>query len=104
MKCFGCLLLLLSLILCSCTTHTVSHDIADDTINAATALESSLSANCKTEAINARLSQIKTQIPQIIKACESEKQAIEQEKIRWKWSFLGLLFVVSVFVARRVVK
>ena len=104
MKWFGYLLLLLSLILCSCGTHTVSHNIAGDALNATTALENSLSADCKTEVINARLDQIKTQIPQIIKACESEKQVIEQEKTRWKWSFLGLFAVVLAYILRKVVK
>ena len=102
MKWFGCFFVLF--ILSSCATHTASHNIADNTLNATTALEKTLPTNCKSEAIIARLDQIKTQIPQIIKTCEQEKQVIEQEKIRWKWSCLGLLFVVGVFILKKVVK
>ena len=102
MKWYGLLCLLF--ILSSCGTYTVSHNIADDTLNATTALENSLSVDCKTDVINARLDQIKTQIPQIIKSCESEKQVIEQEKIRWKWSFLGLLTFVLAYILRKVIK
>ena len=102
MKWFGFCLLLL--ILSSCGTPTTSHNIADGATNSANALEQSLSKDCATSAIKTQITAIKTQIKAIVSACDTEKQVINQEKIRWKWSFLGLLIVVSMFVLRKVVK
>ena len=82
----------------------VSNTIADNAITAATALEQSLPAECKTEAITTQITVVKTQIRAIKNACETEKSAIEQEKTRWKWSFWGMLILIGAYIARKLLK
>lgn len=104
MKCFGCLLLLLSLILCSCTTHTVSHNIADNTINQITALEQSINEKCATDSIKTQINMIKSQIKAINGACDTEKAEITAEKNKYKIAFWSLVVIIGLFVSRKIIK
>ena len=99
-KCFGLFLVLF--MLSSCGAQSVSHDIAQNAINATTALEQSLPAQCATENIKNQINGIKSQIKTISTACETEKRVIEQEKLRWKWSFFALLAAIGLYVARKI--
>lgn len=104
MKCFGCLLLLLSLVLCSCTTHTVSHNIADNTINQITALEQSINEKCATDSIKTQINVIKSQIKAINGACDTEKAEITAEKNKYKIAFWSLVVIIGLFVSRKIIK
>ena len=95
MKCFGCLLLLLSLVLCSCTTHTVSHNVAQNTINQITALEQSIDEKCTTNAIKTQINVIKSQIKAINDACDTEKAEITAEKNKYKIAFWSLIIIIG---------
>ena len=97
------LILLVLFCVTGCSQNTVSHNIADNAINQATVIEQSLPSNCATESIKTQIKGIKSEIIAIVNACETEKQVIEQEKIRWKWSFLGLALVVAAYIARRLI-
>jgi hypothetical protein len=46
----------------------------------------------------------KSQIKTINKVCDTEKAEITAEKVRWKWAFWGLFIVVSIFIAKKVIK
>ena len=99
------ILLVFTVLLSGCAKQPVaSETIAEGAINAATAIEQTLPKECATQAIKTQITALKTQIKAITVASQSEKQIIEQEKIRWKWSFLALLFVVGAFVLRKVLK
>lgn len=104
MKCFGCLLLLLSLVLCSCTTHTVSHNIADNTINQITALEQSINEKCATDSIKTQINVIKSQIKAINGACDTEKAEITAEKNKYKIAFWSLVVIIGLFISRKIIK
>lgn len=93
-----CLLFILS----SCATHTASHDIADSATTSATALEQSLSKECATKAIKTQINVIKSQINAIKTTCDTEKEVIEQEKIRWKWAFIALVMAIIVYIGKRL--
>ena len=99
--CFTILLILT--VLTSCAKQPVaSETIADSAISAATAIEQALPKECATQAIKTQITALKTQIKAITAASESEKQVIEQEKIRWKWAFLSLVMAVALFIAKKV--
>lgn len=99
------ILLILTLLSNGCSKQPVaSESIANSAINATTALEQSLPVTCATDGIKAQITAIKTQITAIATACETEKQVITQEKIRWQWSFFALLAVVIVYILKRITK
>lgn len=93
------------LVLSACAKNPpVSETIANNAINATTALEQSLSADCKTDAIITQITVVKTQIRAITNACEKEKDTITSEKVRWMWSFWGLVGLIGLYVARKILK
>lgn len=99
--CFTILLILT--VLTSCAKQPVaSETIAEGAISAATAIEQTLPKECATQAIKTQITALKTQIKAITAASESEKQVIEQEKIRWKWAFLSLVMAIALFIAKKV--
>lgn len=102
MRCFGLLLLLF--VLSSCGTHTVSHNIADNTINQITALEQSINEKCATDSIKTQINVIKSQIKAINGACDTEKAEITAEKNKYKIAFWSLVVIIGLFVSRKIIK
>lgn len=102
MRCFGLLLLLF--MLSSCGTHTVSHNIADNTINQITALEQSINEKCATDSIKTQINVIKSQIKAINGACDTEKAEITAEKNKYKIAFWSLVVIIGLFVSRKIIK
>jgi len=102
MKWFGLFLSLF--VLSSCAKHTVSHNIADNTINQITALEQSINEKCATDSIKTQINVIKSQIKAINSACDTEKAEIKAEKIKWQTAFWGLFIVVAVFILKKIAK
>jgi len=98
------ILLVFTLLLNGCRTQTATESVAESVINTTTALEKSLTAECKTEAITSQIWAIKTQIKAIQTTCQTEKDKITQEKLRWKWAFWALVLVVGAYLARKVIK
>lgn len=99
-----CGLFLSLFILSSCTTHTVSHNIADNTINQITALEQSINEKCATDAIKTQINVIKSQIKAINGACDTEKAEITAEKNKYKIAFWSLVVIIGLFVSRKIIK
>jgi len=85
-------------------TAPVSETITENAITATTALEQTLTEECKTDAIKTQLTVVKTQIRAINNACVAEKQAITQEKRKWQMGFWALLALIGLYVARKVLK
>ena len=99
------ILLVLTFLISGCSRKApVSQDIANNAINTATTIENNLPVECKTEPIMSQLSDIKTQIRSITKACETEKDAISAEKKRWQWAFYGSVIIIGLFFAKKVLK
>ena len=91
--------------MCSCVRQPVASDsIANSAQNSLVALEKTLTDTCNTPAIKSQLEAIKTQIIAIQDSCAIEKEVITQEKIKWKWAFMGLAMVVLAYIARKILK
>ena len=82
----------------------VSETITENAITATTALEQTLTEECKTDAIKTQLTVVKTQIRAINNACIAEKQTITREKRKWQMAFWGLLTLIGLYIARKVLK
>lgn len=97
--------ILVCLFLAGCAkSPSVSESIAENTINEVNALEQSLSKECKTDSVMTQLTIIKSQIRTSVQSCEMEKDVITQEKLKWKWSFFGLLAVIVAYLIKKVLK
>ena len=97
--------LIFTILLSGCTREApVSETIADNAINATTALEQTLAPECKTDGIKTQLAVIKTEIRATKNACQAEKEQITREMLKWKWLFWGLVTAIGVFVVRKVLK
>ncbi len=95
----------LGLILSGCASEKpASETIADNAINATTGLEQTLKEECKTSAIKTQLMVIKTEIRNITKSCNTEKNQITQEKNSWKLGFWGLIIIIGVYIIRKIFK
>lgn len=96
-------LLILCLVGCAKQTDalndaaTVAHETIAD-------IGYSLPKECKTEAINKRLETADTAVDSVVSACISQKETIDQERIRWKWSFFALSVLVLLYLGKRIVK
>lgn len=102
MRCFGLFLLLF--MLSSCGTHTMSHNIADNTINQITALEQSIDEKCTTDAIKTQINVIKSQIKAINDACDTEKAELRAEKTKWQWAFWALFVIMAAYGFKKLIK
>lgn len=97
--------LILTILLSGCAREEpVSQTISENAINATTALEQSLTAECKTDSIKTQLAVIKTEIRAVNKACQTEKEHITREKNSWKLGFWGLIIIIGVYIIRKILK
>lgn len=99
------ILLIFTILLNGCARETpVSDTIADNAVNATTALQQALPDECKTAAINTQFDVIRTEIRAVKTACQTEKDVITSEKLKWQWAFWALAAMVSVYFARKILK
>ncbi len=99
------ILALLLLSLCGCSkTEPISHTIADNAVAATTALEQQLPKDCITDAIATQITVIKTEIRAVKSACDTEKNQITNEKLRWKLSFWTLVGIVAAYILHKLLK
>lgn len=93
------------LVLYGCAREpSISENITENAINTTTALEQSLSKECKTESIITQITVIKSEIRSISKACEIEKDQITKDMIRWKFSFWALVSIIVAYIIKKVLK
>lgn len=98
-------LISVSLLLFGCAkTSPLSETISENAINATTALEKTLSTECKTDAIKTQLTVIKSEIRNITKSCNIEKDQITREKNSWKLGFWGLIIIIGAYIVRKILK
>lgn len=99
------ILLTLAVLLSGCAKDTpVSDTLADNAVNATTALEKALPEECKTDFVNTQFTVIKTEIRAIKNACDIEKDVITKEKLKWQWGFWLLVAVIGVYVGKKILK
>lgn len=98
-------ILYMAIILCGCAkTESASQTIANNAITATTALEQQLPAECKTDGIKTQMAVIKTEIRNVTKTCEMEKNNITRDKLKWKLSFWALIGVIGAYIAKKVLQ
>lgn len=103
MKHFAILLILT--FLTSCAKQPVaSESVANSAQNSLVALENSLTDTCNTPAIKSQINAIKSQIIAIQESCAIEKEVITQEKVKWKWAFMGLAMMILLYILKKVFK
>ena len=103
----GMWVLIILMVLCmfGCAkTAPTSETIANSAQESLNAINATLTPECKTKAIESQINAAQTAIKATIAACESEKEIITQEKLRWKWSFFALAVMVLVYIGRKVLK
>lgn len=99
------ILLILTVLLSGCARETpVSETLTENAINATTALEQTLPSECKSDAIVTQITVIKTEIRAIKSACQTEKDEITRDKLKWKLAFWALVGVVAAYILRKVMK
>lgn len=99
------MLILLPFLLYGCAKAPVaSETIADSATSAVAVIEKTLPKECQTAVVQTQLASVQAQIKAITSACATEKEAITQEKLRWQWAFWGLLAVIGIYMAKRVLK
>lgn len=97
--------LLSTILLAGCARKApVSETIADSAINTTTALEQSLTPECKTDNVITQLAVIRTQIRAVSNACDAEKEQIDRERLKWFWAFWGLVCVIGAYAVRKILK
>lgn len=68
------------------------------------AIKESLPKECQTKAIDEQLKAHDATVETIKTNCDIQKAQITSEKLRWKWSFIGLAIVIAAYIARKVLK
>lgn len=97
--------IVLLLALCGCSRDApISETIADNAINTLNAIEQGLPAECKSESTLTNFIVAKSEVRNIRKACDMEKDKINRERLKWMWSFWGLVVAICAFVARRILR
>lgn len=87
------------LIICTACHKTDKIDnIVQNANNAITTLEKTLTPDCATAEIKARLDAIKTQIITIQAVCAQEKEVLKADKAKWRALALGVSFVVLLVI------
>ena len=96
---------LLILCLFGCTKTTpASETIANSAQESLNAVDNTLTPECKTKAIESQITAAKTAIQATLSACDSEKEIITQEKLRWKWAFFATVIMIAAYIAKKVMK
>lgn len=95
------ILILLCLFLCSCAHDSVSNSVANNAVNSINTLSATLPEECKTKSVKLQLDNIKASIQNIQNACDTEKEVLHADKVKWQWAFASLLIVFFVFMFRK---
>ena len=100
-----CAIFLLILFLFGCAKHTDPIDtIADAAHQQIVAIKESLPKECQTKAIDEQLKAHDTTVESIVSNCNTQKEALNAEKLRWKWAFLATVIMIAAYIARKVMK
>lgn len=99
------LLVVLVFMLCGCVKQSDSVETATEAAHQQiVAIKESLPKECQTKAIEKQLKAHDATVETIKTNCDTQKAQITSEKIRWKWSFLALSFLVLAYIAKKILK
>lgn len=96
-------LLILTVLLSGCVKEqTATETIADSAKEQVLAIYNGLPKECQTDFNKKQTATAQKAIDAIVQSCNDQKEVITQEKIRWKWSFIGLLIVICAYIIKRL--
>lgn len=99
------ILLFLTISLCGCVNEpNATETIADSAKEQVSAIYNGLPNNCKTDVNKKQTEAAQKAIDAIVQSCNDQKEIIEQEKVKWKFAFFGLLAAIVVFIIKKVLK
>lgn len=99
------ILLILTVSLSGCQKEKpVYYEVVQNGIDVINAIEQGLPEECKTESNALLFNVARKQLSNCEKACDLAVEKVESEKLKWKWSVFGLLLVIGLYIARKVVK
>lgn len=95
----------LLIMLSGCVKHTDPVDtIANTAHQQIVAIRESLTPECKTTAIDEQLKAHDSTVDSIKAMCDTQKSALNAEKLRWQWAFFALVTAIGLYVARKILK
>ena len=97
-----CKIMILALLLNGCA-KTASETITETALQQLNAVEQAITPDCKTNAISGQINALRGTIKSQLSVCESEKQKIMADKLRWQAIAVALLIFVGLYVGRKVV-
>lgn len=102
-----CWLIILFIILCMCgCSKTIDpvESLTEAAHQQIVAINESLPKECRTTAIKEQLKAHDETVESIKMNCDTQKQLLNEEKMRWKWSFIALLIMVLAYFGRKAIK
>lgn len=98
-------ILLVVLLLCGCAKKADPVDTITDTAHQQiVAIRESLPPECKTAAIDEQLKAHDGTVDSIKAMCDTQKAALNSEKLRWQWAFFALVGGIGLYFARKILK
>ena len=102
---FWALIVCLLLLLFGCAKNTDSLDVIGNSAHQQiVAIKESLPKECQTKAIDEQLKAHDATVDSIIANCNTQKQVLDEERIRWKWSFLATTLIIVAYFVRKILK
>lgn len=68
------------------------------------AIRESLPPECNTSVIDKQLNAHDATVDSIVSTCESQKSALDSERLRWKWAFIGLVVGIGLYFAIKILR
>lgn len=91
--------------MCGCAKNTDPVDnLTESAHQQIVAIRESLPKECQTKAIDEQLKAHDLTVESIKSNCDTQKQILKEEKLRWKYSFLALSTIILVYVAKKLLK
>lgn len=100
-----CAVFLFILGLTGCAKNADPVDTITDTAHQQiVAIRESLPPECKTAAIDEQLKAHDGTVDSIKAMCDTQKAALNSEKLRWQWAFFALVAGIGLYFARKILK
>lgn len=91
--------------LCGCQKEKPAyHEVAQNGIEVINAIEEGLPAECKSESNKILFNVARKEMRNVEGSCDLAVSKVESEKLRWKWAVFGLLMVIGLYIAKKVLK
>lgn len=91
--------------MCGCAREKpVYEEVAQNAVDTVTAIEQGLPTECKTDSNKLLFNIARNEIVNITRSCDEAVNKVEKEKIKWKYSFLGLILIIGVYITRKILK